>query len=39
MLKFQDGLEEEYDLPKSINLSMSRTNHFARIYIEMSKYL
>lgn len=34
MLKFQDGLEEGYDLPKSISLSISRTNHFARIYVE-----
>ena len=37
MLKFQESLEEDYDLPKIISLSVSRANHSARVYVEDAK--
>lgn len=37
MLKFQESLEEDYDLPSNKNLSSSRTNRSARVYVEDAK--
>ena len=37
MLKFQERLEEEYDLPKSVHLSVCRTNCSARVYVGDAK--
>ena len=37
MLKIQENLEEDYDLYKSVSLSVWRTNYSAKVYVKYAE--